>query len=265
MLDAIFRIDEVRFDDEKEVWVIKLTMCSENENELRDEFDYYRQQMGEHIDLVSLGDLMYRMGEYDMYIFMNDLTISIVLGVNPQLFFNRDLEEDPNSSASYTGLGNVAGERGEMDVALEYHSKALEMDLNRLSPHHPDIATNYMNLGIVYGDKGLYDKALEYYEKALKINLETDGEEHADVAHVYHNMGGAYAEKKEYEMALQYYEKCLCIREKVLPKHHPDTASTHNNMGITYNHRNDHQSALASKGKAHAIWRVFMYCVIVWR
>ncbi|CAF4487811.1 unnamed protein product, partial [Didymodactylos carnosus] len=152
MLGAIFRIDEVRLDDEKEMWVIKLTMCSENENELRDEFDYYRQQMGEHISLVSLGNLMGRMGEYNKAI----------------EFFNRHLEEDPNSSASYTGLGYVARERGEMDVALEYYSKALEMDLKTLSPHHPNIATDYMSLGVSYDDKGLSDKALEYYKKALK-------------------------------------------------------------------------------------------------
>ncbi|CAF1209998.1 unnamed protein product [Didymodactylos carnosus] len=188
MLGTIFRIDKVRFDDEKAVWVIKLTMCGENENELRDEFDYYRQQMGEYISLLSLGNLLSEMGENDTCVFI---------------------------CASYTGLGNVALHRGEIDVALEYYSKALEMNLKTLSPYHPDIAANYINLGVAYGDKGLYDKALEYYEKALKIKLKVYGEEHADVAHVYQNMGTAYDEKNEYEMALQYYETCLCILVEV--------------------------------------------------
>ncbi|CAF1574628.1 unnamed protein product, partial [Didymodactylos carnosus] len=133
MLGATFRIDEVRFDDEKEVWVIKLTMCSENENELRDEFNYYRQDMGEHIDPVSLRNLMWRIGDYDM---------------KAIVFYKRYLEEDPDSSASCTGLVNVAGERGEIDVALEYFSKALEIDLKTLSPYHPYIAIDHITLGI---------------------------------------------------------------------------------------------------------------------
>ncbi|CAF1340797.1 unnamed protein product [Didymodactylos carnosus] len=238
MLGAIFRIDEVRFDDEKEMWMIKLTMCSEHENELSDEFDYYQQQMRKHIGLASLGNLMERMGEYD----------------KARVFYNRDLEEDPNSSVSYTGLGSGARERGEIDMALEYYSKAHEMNLKTLSAHHPNIGTNYVNLGTAYYDKGLYDKALKYDEKALNIYSKAYGEEHANVASVYQNMGVAYDEKHRYEMALQYYKKCLCIREKVLPKHHPDIALTHNSMGNTYTNLNDHQSALTSQEKAHAIY-----------
>ncbi|CAF1641275.1 unnamed protein product [Didymodactylos carnosus] len=82
MLGSIFCIDEVRFDDEKEVWVIKLTMCSENENELRDEFDYYRQDMGEYISFLSLGNLLSGMGENDMCVFMYDLNARTLLSVN---------------------------------------------------------------------------------------------------------------------------------------------------------------------------------------
>ena len=81
-----------------------------------------------------------------------------VLGVN-----------HPDTATSYSNIGALLREKGDLDGALQEHQKALKIRESVLGVNHPDTATSYNNIGALQQDKGDLDGALQHYQKALKI------------------------------------------------------------------------------------------------
>lgn len=63
-------------------------------------------------------------------------------------------------ATSHNSIAYAFSSKGELDKSLEYHYKALSINLDTLGKSHPDIALSYNNMGEVYETKGNYDKAL---------------------------------------------------------------------------------------------------------
>ena len=82
-------------------------------------------------------------------------------------------------------LGEIFYYSGELDKALGYYEKALE--LNEELENREGIAINLGSIGVVYGTKGELGKALEYFEKALGLNEELGRRE--GIAAVLGNIG----------------------------------------------------------------------------
>jgi tetratricopeptide (TPR) repeat protein len=72
------------------------------------------------------------------------------------------VEDTSYHDACYYGLGLVFSRRGDLDSAIEYYSKSLEVN--------PQNESSHLMLGHVYYNKGWYDKAKEEWEKVLEIN-----------------------------------------------------------------------------------------------
>ena len=157
---------------------------------------------------------------------------------------------DKNYGPAYSNLGTAYGSKGNYDKAIEYHRKALKIDLKKLGPEHPNVAIMYNNLGRAYGSKGNYDKAIKYYRKALKIDLKKLGPEHPNVATWYSNLGSAYIHKGNYDKAIKYYRKALKIFLKKLGPEHPNVAVMHSNLGIAYGNKGDYDKAIEYYRKA---------------
>jgi NAD-dependent SIR2 family protein deacetylase len=92
-------------------------------------------------------------------------------------------EKNTKRAKLYDQIGNFYNHLGKDDKAIEYHEKALEIELEILGENHPDTATSYNNLGSAWHSRGDYDKAIEYYEKALEIlkSIFPDGHPNIDV------------------------------------------------------------------------------------
>jgi len=108
-------------------------------------------------------------------------------------------------SFAYNAIGYHLAGLGEIDEALEYFQKALEIRV-KLGDKR-GIATQSNNIGMIYKDRGDLDKALEYYQKALEI-----GEELGDkkgVATRSNNIGMIYVEEKDLDKAIQYFKESL--------------------------------------------------------
>jgi len=114
-------------------------------------------------------------------------------------------------ATSYNNLGMVYQEKGDLDKAIELHSKALEIWRGLFGEKHPDAATSYNNLGMVYQAKADFDKAIELYTKALGIVKTLFGENHPHVARSCNNLGGAYLEKGDLARAIDFHTKTLEI------------------------------------------------------
>ena len=68
---------------------------------------------------------------------------------------------------AYTNLGNVYQTRGDLDKAVEFHEKALAINLEL--GRKQGMAIQYNNLGNVYRTRGDLDKAIKFYEKSLVL------------------------------------------------------------------------------------------------
>ncbi|CAF4982851.1 unnamed protein product, partial [Rotaria sp. Silwood1] len=66
MLGSIFRISHIDYSEQDEVWIADLTLCNENDHDLRDLFAYHKEKLGQDLtNVVSLGDILFKMGEFD--------------------------------------------------------------------------------------------------------------------------------------------------------------------------------------------------------
>ena len=147
-------------------------------------------------------------------------------------------------SIATRNIGIVYATKRELDKALEYFKKALDLE-GELS-RQEGIAANFGNIGIVYYFKGELDKALEYYGKALKLDEELGSKE--GMAANYGNIGIVYAAKGELDKALEYYEKALELAEKVGGKE--GMAANYGNVGVVYKNKGELDKALKYYEKA---------------
>jgi tetratricopeptide (TPR) repeat protein len=56
-----------------------------------------------------------------------------------------------------------------LEKALEWHTKSLEINLRCIGEFHRNVAATYNNIGLIHSRRNEFDLALENYEKALKI------------------------------------------------------------------------------------------------
>ncbi|CAF3126735.1 unnamed protein product [Rotaria sp. Silwood2] len=229
---SIFRIDNI-IREKNELYVIHLSLCSDDDHHLKSVFDYIKHQYDENsINLLSLGNALKRTGKLDeaekcYQRLLNDSTYD-------QVFISR----------SYHYLGRIAEARGDYDTSLECLYKSLEIKLKIMKPNDPNIAQSYNCIGIVYQLKGDHEKALEAFNKALVIWRRAYGKNHPNVAGCYNNMGVVYKREKKYVEALESFRKALDIRERHPSASHHDLAGSHNNIGAVYERLGHHELAI---------------------
>ena len=108
-------------------------------------------------------------------------------------------------------IGNIFTAKGELDTALEYHQKSME--IFEEIENQQDIAVAFNNIGRIYSLKGELDTALEYYQKSLQIFEEIGNKQ--DIAIAFNNIGRINSLKGELDTALEYHQKSLQIREEI--------------------------------------------------
>ena len=135
-------------------------------------------------------------------------------------------------------MGIVYKTKGELDKALEYYGKALE--LNEELGRKEGMAIQLGNIGIVHKIKGELDKALEYHGKALELNEELGRKE--GIAADLGNIGIVYQIKRELDKALEYHGKALELDEELRRKE--GIAADLGNIGIVYGIKGELKKAL---------------------
>ena len=142
----------------------------------------------------------------------------------------RDKQEKANI---LTELGTIFYYLGEINKALKYYEKALELheELSRKE----GMAVVLGNIGVIYKIKGELDKAQEYYEKALELDEQLGRKDRMAV--VLGNMGVIYKIKGELEKALEYYVKALELDEELGRKE--GMAVVLGNIGTVYGIRGE--------------------------
>jgi tetratricopeptide (TPR) repeat protein len=234
MIGSVFRIIDLSRNEELNVWIIKMVLADEEENELKAVFEsMQRNKIGKDTSLMSLGNILSDMGKYD----------------EATKYYQRLLKSLPDNDRTipdcYANLGSVAQHKGDFDAALKYMTKALELELQQpTSNEETELAIKYMNLGCVYQDKKMFDEALKNCSKGLALHLKIDGHDHVNTAIAYHNLGTLYDEQNNIDMALSYYNECLQIQRKLLPSNHPEIAFTLMNLGNVHQKNKEYDLVL---------------------
>jgi tetratricopeptide (TPR) repeat protein len=246
MLGCIFRIRSIAEDNLLNCYVLKLELCSDDDDDLKSIFDYMTKNFIQpEADLITLGSLLYKMGELDkaqkyFELILTDLDIN-----------------DPNYAHCYDGLGYIANDQGRLDEALERHKQALDLRMNHgtFYPNHLLIALSHIHLANDYKDKEDYDTALLHVKKARtlirKQNLQEDQAkvlDQAKVAACHIIEGSILCERGKGIEALDEFQQALDIyKQQGMPNDHPDLALVYQNMGLCHlNPQNGvHNSTLA--------------------
>ncbi|CAF4198817.1 unnamed protein product [Rotaria sp. Silwood2] len=236
MLGSIFCLNEICHDQsstDATISIIRMTLCSDHDNDLKQLYDHMKNEYyrGE-TNLLSLGDVMYKMGNSDL----------------AEKYYRRLLSElpsnDPSLSRLYHNLGLVADAKGEYDTSLELYQKSLEIKMRTRPSDHVNIGNTLNSIGAVHGNKGDRSQALESYNRAVSLFKQAHDENHPKMAIFYNNIGLIYREQQKYSEALDFYEKSLAIRKKHLPADHPDLSASYNIIGSVHYYLSDYDLAL---------------------
>ncbi|CAF2634960.1 unnamed protein product [Rotaria sp. Silwood2] len=223
-LGSVFQINNVSYNKNNCLWIINMILCSDYNHKLKPIFDYMKNEYGDgETGLLSFGRVLRQMGKF------NEAEKYY------RKFLNQQQQHDYQSQAQcYHLLGNIALDKGNYDLSLEYHLKSLEIKMEQLESNDPSLAYSYNSIGIIHWKKGNKEQAIESYNKALQIWVKLYGEDDLKVAMCFNNMGIVYDDEKKYQDALRCYEKTLIIRLKHLPSGHFDIGDTYNNIGAVH-------------------------------
>ncbi|CAF1286037.1 unnamed protein product [Didymodactylos carnosus] len=193
MLGSIFRFESVHYDKEQQIWMADLDLCNEDDHDLKQVFGYMKKEMRSETTLISLGNLLYKMGELD----------------KAEKYYKRLLNEllvgDSDIALCYTGLGLVHQDKGEYDLALMNYEKALKIQLKALPPDHPLLAATYRNIGLLHEATRTWQSALEYHSKAAGIRCKSLPTTHPELVATENDIRRVKAQlKSTFGMAASY-------------------------------------------------------------
>lgn len=112
---------------------------------------------------------------------------------------------------AYNNLGNILVDQGDLDRAIEMHSKSLK--LREEAVDQKGIAEAYNNLANVYYEKGDYRRTAEMIEKGMEIMLKIGFS--VGIAGGYNNLGLIYQDMGRYADARSMLEKSLTIHKDI--------------------------------------------------
>ena len=157
------------------------------------------------------------------------------------------IARNPNAAMAYSNLGDICSQKGQIDLAIAYCKKALEISPNAFEALNnlgnallkagqtdeaiaafekaikiaPTVATSHFNLANILLQKGQMDGAMEQFQKALEIQ--------PDYAEADNNLGIALMQSGRLDEAIAHYQKAIAVN--------PDYAEAHYNLGTVFGMR----------------------------
>jgi len=137
-----------------------------------------------------------------------------------------------------SGLGYVYEQTYNYDLALQFHSTALEISKKYNHTRHVGILNYYV--GIIYKKMDQLDMASEYYFNAA--NILSDVDDKYNLAKTYNSIGNLFLHQKQYDKATEYYFKALAIVDN-LPSLQNEKAIYLSNLGENHYKQKNYSKA----------------------
>ncbi|KAJ7299472.1 hypothetical protein O6H91_Y223600 [Diphasiastrum complanatum] len=126
----------------------------------------------------------------------------------------------------------TALDKGKLDDAVTYGTKALGKLIAVCGPYHRMTAGAYSLLAVVLYHTGDFNQATIYQQKALDINERELGLDHPDTMKSYGDLAVFYYRLQHTELALKYVNRALYLLHLICGPSHPNTAATYINVAM---------------------------------
>ena len=130
-------------------------------------------------------------------------------------------------ATALNNTGQVHGDSGEKQKALEFYNQALPL-IKNIGDKSAE-AGLFNNIGTIYSDMGKKTEALKFYSQALPL-LKSIGNRRGE-AYTLHNIGNLYFGIGEKHKALEFYNQALIIR-KLIDDKSGEAATLYNIMYV---------------------------------
>ena len=143
-----------------------------------------------------------------------------------QLALAKQYGRQKQISSAYNSIGATYHIQGNLESAIDYYQKSLEMDIKRSKQSPGDgnavagIASSYTNIAVLHQQLGNIPLTIENLEAALHLldSLEKTGAEvNIKIANVQNNIGMANDSQRNTNESLNWYRKALIRYEKEEP------------------------------------------------
>jgi class 3 adenylate cyclase/tetratricopeptide (TPR) repeat protein len=122
-------------------------------------------------------------------------------------------------------LALISHVENDLDKALEYNLKTMEINSTLYSPDHYEIGRGNINLAGIYKAMHRYEEAKACLLKAARIQIMVTGKNHPRLASIYGTLSEIELDQDNIAEALSYVQQAYEIAKTMLGDKHPDTAT----------------------------------------
>lgn len=148
----------------------------------------------------------------------------------------------------YAALGRSAYARGQLQDAMEFRTRALE--IYRAQEDQRQVALQLSAIGDIQLQQGDLTKALASYQEGLTIADKAN--RRTDVANLLTSISWIYTLTGEYPKAIETEQRSLAISQEV--KNPWGIANSFNSLGNTYNQSGDYQRSIGLYQQAESMY-----------
>ena len=143
---------------------------------------------------------------------------------------SKAIELKPDYTDAYIYRARIYSEQGAYEQAIADYTKAIELD-------PPNLTLPYMERARTYYEQGAYEQAFADYDKVIELS--------PGYKWAYYNRGNAYADMGNPEQAILDYSQAIELD--------PDISDFYFKRGLAYAYANDLEHAIADYTKAIGI------------
>ena len=149
------------------------------------------------------------------------------------------------ASTVFYYLGVCYKEMHELETALSYYAKAVDIKKCHLGKAHLETIELYVEIGGVLSSLHRTEEAEKYFELASDILSSKKGDPFWLLrAKIEESRGDLYCEEKMFDVAMSLYDSALKFKSHILPQDHIEIAITYNRMGAVLLMQQKYQEAL---------------------
>jgi tetratricopeptide (TPR) repeat protein len=160
------------------------------------------------------------------------------INLNKALKYCRKIKDKDNESLILMGMGNLYGDMGQWDKAIQYFQSSLI--ISKRIDNLKREARTIKSIGLAYLFKGDTERGYKYLKDSLKICEKIKAE--VLYAMVLNNMGIYYDMVGEWEKAIDIYKKSLSISKK--NNNIIEMSNIMGNLGFAYSSVNNSKLAI---------------------
>lgn len=123
------------------------------------------------------------------------------------LNINEELKDSVELAVNYNNIGANLKIAGKFGEAIDALNKALQID--KMISTESELAIDYNNIGVVYQSWGRYKESIDFFNIALEMDLKMGNK--ARLSTRYSNLALSFLKLKKTDEAVQYYEKALAL------------------------------------------------------